>query len=137
MRKTATGLCWLLLVLLTGCLASSDPVTLVAQQVGTPVENVVARMGRPSGNRGVDNGRELFWTSRVTSVRSSSRRGLAGANYGVFPVFDTTSESSACELTLAVDEAGLVMDYRFDGPPAGCSRFVRGLQPQYWERATP
>jgi len=93
-----------ILVILAGCTGKqlqelSDRAG--ARYLERPVSQAMNELGAPQSQRPIADLREYTWTTGV--------RGERGGD---------------CTLALIADRRGVVVDYRMDGTPLGCSRLI-------------
>jgi len=93
-----------ILVILAGCTGKqvqelSDRAA--ARYLDNPVSRAMNELGPPQRQRPIADLREYTWTTGVSGERGGD-----------------------CTLALITDRRGVVVDYRMDGTPLGCSRLI-------------
>ena len=69
--------------------------------MNTPVSQAIQELGQPNRQRPVNDLREYTWTTGVYNMPGGD-----------------------CRLALIADRRGVVVDYRMEGTPRGCSRLL-------------
>lgn len=123
---------------LTGCATWEQLDEGLDKLVGRPLDVAISKLGYPATEQTIA-GRKLYrWGNSSQGVAYMPSTSTTYATLGVgaraVPYAATTDSGSyipvnyACNLTLATNNAGIVISYQYEGNMGGCKRYINALK---------
>lgn len=131
-------LCLFLPLVLCGCVTWAQMDAGLQRLHGRPLSAAIDRLGYPSGERDVAGMKLVTWSTRNSGTmylpQTATGQATAYNPYTGYTTYTTTTSYLApmaynyqCEITMHVNEGGIIVGTQYQGNMGGCSSYIKAL----------